>query len=350
MAAFCLYDLLRRVTMENQVDISPSENPQRNFTWKNFWALLSRPLKALFSIFGLVTGAGLIGLATTLTGVMATLENGNKNSEIWVKSLVVFVMVVLVCLFVLTILLATGFMRVKFMEDDVSKKTNDSIANFNAAFEENVQKFNNSIHKLNESITQFSLAKYIKDKREISELEKNACGKKIIVMSSKFNLDTGDLQKIILDNLRKGITYVYLIPEQDSPGYELDLFRTMVTSWWNTLEASFFKEKPQTFMDADYKQILGLVKSATREEVLGQLRDYFCKHIQFVMIAKEYGIVTVVMYQRENDFQWDTIIMLPINDNDDYYAFQIPDAEGAEKKELEKKIRTLSLKCQNFSF
>lgn len=321
-----------------------------NFSWKRFWTLLSKPLKALFSIFGLVTGAGLIGLGTTLMGVMTTLGNENQNYELWVKYLVVFVMIVLVCFFVLTILMAIGFIRIKFVGDDTSKVVKRSILQYNASFDENVRKFSDSIHKLNESITQFSLAKYILDKPEIAELEKNACGKQIIVMSSKFSLDTGDLQNIILDNLRKGIQYVYLIPEQDSKSYEMNLFRTMVTNWWNTLESSFLKEKSKSFMCEEYKKILKLVELKKNEEALAKLKEYFCNHIKFVLIAKEYGIVTVVMYQRDNDFQWDTIIMLPISDNDEYYAFQIPDAEGTEKKELEKKIQTLSLQSENFSF
>lgn len=327
-----------------------TESAQENYAWKRFWSLLSKPLKALFSVFGSVTGVGLIGLGTTLTGVMTTLGNENQNYVLWVKCLVVFVMIVLVCFFVLTILMAIGFIRVKFVEDDSSKTVRASISQYNASFDENVRKFNESIHKLNESITQFSLAKYILDKPEIAELEKNVCGKQIIVMSSKFALDTGDLQNIILDNLKKGIQYVYLIPEQDSISYEMNLFKTMVTNWWDTLRASFLKEKSKSFMCEEYKRILKLVELKQDEEALAQLKEYFCNHIKFVLIAKEYGIVTVVMYQRNNDFQWDTIIMLPISDNDEYYAFQIPDAEGAEKKELEKKIQTLSLQSKNFSF
>lgn len=321
-----------------------------NYAWKRFWTLLSKPLKALFSIFGLVTGVGLIGLGTTLTGVMTTLGKESQNYELWVKYLVIFVMIVLVCFFVLTVLMAIGFIRIKFVEDDTSKVIEGCILQYNVSFDENMRKFIESIHKLNESITQFSLAKYILDKLEIAELEKNVCGKQIVVMSSKFALDTGDLQNIILDNLRKGIQYVYLIPEQDSMSYEMNLFNTMVTNWWKTLKDSFLKEKSKSFMCDEYKRILKLVEFKKNEEALAQLKEYFCNHIKFVLIAKEYGIVTVVMYQRDNDFQWDTIIMLPISDNDEYYAFQIPDAEGTEKKELEKKIQTLSLHSKNFSF
>ncbi len=336
--------------MENEDKEVSTGSEQTNYAWKHFWVLLSKPLKALFSIFGLVTGAGLIGLGTTLTGVMTTLGNANQNYEQWVKYLVIFVMVVLVCFFVLTILMAIGFIRVKFVEDDSSKVVQKSISQYNVAFDESVKKFNESIHKLNESITQFSLAKYILDKPEIAELEKNVCGKQIIVMSSKFALDTRDLQNIILDNLRKGIQYVYLIPEQESVSYEMNLFRTMVMNWWTTLKSSFMKEKSKSFMCDEYKKILKLVESGQPRKALDQLKEYFCSHIKFVLIAREYGIVTVVMYQRNNDFQWDTIIMLPISDNDEYYAFQIPDAEGTEKKELEKKIQTLSLTAEQFNF
>ena len=324
---------------------------QESYTWKHFISLLSKPLKWLFSIFGSLTGVGIIGLGTTLTGVITTLGNENQNYELWVKLLVIFVMITLVCFFLLTILMAVGFMRVKFIEAHVTKETKDRILLYNKSFDENVEKFDESIHKLNESITQFSLAKYILDKSEISELEKNACGKQIIVMSSKFALDTGPLQKIILDNLRKGIQYVYLIPEENYKDMEMHRFRTMVNNWWNSLNKAFPKEKAKQYMCDDYKNIVRLVESGQEEQALIALKEYFCRHIKFRFIAKEYGIVTVVMYQRQNnDFQWDTIIMLPISENDEYYAFHIPDAEGKEKKDLEEKIQALSLKSECFSF
>lgn len=334
---------------EDKIGTAGSES--ENFAWKRFWTLLSKPLKVLFSIFGLVTGAGLIGLGTTLTGVMTTLGNENQNYELWVKCLVIFVMIVLVCFFVLTILMAIGFIRIKFVGDDTSKVVERSISQYNGVFDKSVEKFNNSIHKLDEYITQFSLAKFILDKPAIAKLEKETSGKQIIVMSSKFGLDTGDLRNIILDNLKKGIQYVYLIPEQDSISYEMNQFYQMVESWWVPFKTSFLKEKSKSFMCEDYQALLKLVESGNNDEALSELHKYFCEHIHYVPIAKEYGIVTVVMYQKKDEFnQWDTIIMLPISSKDDYYAFQIPDAEGAEKKELEKKIQTLSVASTKINF
>ena len=247
--------------------------------------------------------------------------------------------------------MAIGFIRIKFVGDDSSTVIKRSISQYNASFDENVEKFNNSVDKLNEYITQFSLAKFILDKPGIAKLEKETSGNQIIVMSSKFGLDTGDLRNIILDNLKKGIKYVYLIPEQDSIDYEMGQFYQMVESWWEAFKASFLKEKSKPFMCEDYQALLKLAESGNNDNALTKLHKYFCEHIHYVTIAKEYGIVTVVMYQKKNEFnQWDTIIMLPISSKDDYYAFQIPDAEGAEKKELEKKIQTLSLASTKISF
>ncbi|MCM1295819.1 MAG: hypothetical protein NC311_09785 [Muribaculaceae bacterium] len=322
-----------------------------NFSWKRFWTLLSKPLKALFSIFGLVTGAGLIGLGTTLTGVMTTLGNENQNYELWVKYLVVFVMIVLVCFFVLTILMAIGFIRIKFVGDDTSKVVESSISKYNTSFDKNDEKFSNNLDKLGEYITQFSLAKFILDKPGIAKLEKETTGDKIIVMSSKFGLDTGDLKDIILNNLKKGITYVYLIPEQNSIEFEMDQFYRMVKNWWEAFKSSFSRDKKKSFMSDNYQALLESAESGNKDNVLTELHKYFCEHIRYVIIAKEYGIVTIVMYQKKEGFnQWNTIIMLPISSKDDYYAFQIPDAEGAEKKELEEKIQTLSLTSTKISF
>ena len=335
-----------------QENIETSIKKKENFAWKHFWNLLSKPLKILLSLFGFVTGTGLIGLWTSLTGVMTTLGESNQSYEVWVKFLVIFVMIVLVGLFLLTMILAIGFMRIKFLDNDILKVLNDNILKFDTAINGNVQKFNDSIHKLNVSITQFTLSEYILDKQKISELEGNVGkNKKIIVMSSKFGLDCGELQNVILDNLRKGIQYIYLIPEEDSKELEMTFFREMVENWWNMMSHSFQKDKPKAFMCDEYKGILKTAVEKSKEEALLELKAYFCRHISYVTIAKEYGIVTVVMYQKEDAFlKWDTIIMLPISDNDDYYAFRIPGAEGAEKRELERKIQTLSINSKNFSF
>jgi len=209
-----------------------------------------------------------------------------------------------------------------------------------------------------------NLFNLILDKYEIFNLEKNVLNNiEIIVMTSKFVLEKKIIKPIIVDNIRKGVLYDYLIPSDDRD--TTDYIRT-ATIWWEDFKAMLTDKKiclelldrsnkNEIVFSQDFNALLSRCKefhemqtndqnyTVTENTLRKNILDYFKKKIQTYKINENYSFITIIMYQKDNTSNdWDVIIKLPTSDdNEEYTAYLVPDENQSEKQKLVKSIRRL---------
>lgn len=329
-------------------------------SWKEIWGVLSKPFKITFSIATILSGAGIIGLITTLSIIANQL---GKESISWNSAniivLVVFAGLLFVGLGALTVASLVSLIRLKLNSSNLienvrsfegtCKTCSQSSLVFSSAsesmktFKEEVESLQTQVAKLHN----YALAKYILDENGITHLERSVIGDaRIVVMTSKFELDKGKLLKIILDNIRKGVKYEYLVPGIKNKGQILGTehrdFEIVINGWWEGFKKDLFSdaENENCEFNNEYVQLCQQSKLAKndneKENVINKAWKYFAEHVKEYLIGPEHSLVTVIMYQQEPNpsKKWEVIIKLPTVTNDDYYAFQIPEEESREKINL----------------
>lgn len=259
--------------------------------------------------------------------------------------------ILFVCLgifFVGTLFLAcvstVALLRLKVLDQNIKVDAYKTIEEFS----QKTVDFSLSINKLNSQINQLTLSEHILDEEQITALESGMfCGGRIIVMTSKFHLDTGKLVQVILSNIKKGVIYQYIVPGKRAGGQSKRIsgnhhadFTFAYTHWWELFKEDLFcAESPETVSTYDPKY-QELKKFALDVRDFSQIEDaakeYFSEHVQEFLVSTEYSLITVIMYQKgvSTDHNFNIIIKLPTVSDDNYFAFKIPDEEKVEKKNL----------------
>lgn len=349
------------------------QREQVNISARDIWRVMSEPLKWIISAFGGVSFLTIISIVVVSGKIynILVVEQGELNAKL------IILLVVLIFFFLLTLIafatvLAISLIKIKF--DNIFFNQNimqfaqscellsSSVVNIEPLLNEtqnSAEKMSNVtdealqvVSKMNSLVSQTHLSKYILDERQITKLEESVGGGyKIVVMTSQYKLDSGKLLQIILNNIRKGVIYEYLIPNEkgaSSFGEKHEDFCKVVCEWWKQFLRDYekhtrtFKQNEYSLYGRDYIQLVENRLDSECEE----LKDFFLEHVKEHIIANEYSLITVIMYQKGNltAHEWEAIIKLPTVSNDNYYAFKVPDEETKEKRNLIEAIERL---CRN---
>lgn len=323
------------VTLQNHINTTLSA--------KDLFGLLSKPLRVAVSIALAITGLSMFSFFTVAARFEELVKRfGTVNLSIDVAMVVLFVLIIisLVSGLFLASISIVALVRLKLMgqnfESDITNIIND---------------FSTNISQLDFEVKQLVLSKYILDEDQITALESSKRrDERIIVMTSKYHLDTGKLLEIILSNIKKGVIYQYVVPGEKTRGTNSKIkgkhhadFIITYTNWWNSFKEDLLKSEPPEIMETyhpDYKRLkeealyLGLeqLSNAVKEKA----QKYFASHVQEFLVNKDYSLVTIIMYQKGavTDHNYDIIMKLPTISDDNYYAFKIPDEEKVEKQSL----------------
>ena len=245
-----------------------------------------------------------------------------------------------------------------------NREFNDFFEKYNVRLQD-CQNHTNSLQEYCRKIdVKDNLLKLILDKQKILDLEKNVPNDTgIIVMTSKFVLEKGIVKPIIVDNIRKGVKYNYLIPDDNR---DLTDYINTATMWWEDframltdkkicLELSNRSNKNENVFSQDFKALLTSCKefhemlvndqnnTLTESTLKNNVLDYFKKKIQTYKIDAKYSFITIIMYKRSKiNNEWDVIIKLPTSEaNDEYTAYGVPDNNHVEKRKLVDSIQRL---------
>ena len=324
----------KNVSLQNHVNTTLSA--------KDLFALLSRPLRAAVSIALAITGLSLFSFFT-VAARFEELAKGfgmvNLNIDVAMIVLLVLIIIILISALFLAGVSIVALVRLKLVDQ-----------NFKYDIENIIDEFSINISQLDFEVKQLALSKYILDENQITALESSKQkDERIIVMTSKYHLDTGKLLEIILNNIKKGVIYQYVVPGEKTKGKNSRIkgnhhadFIITYTNWWNSFKEDLFNNEPPEIMKTyhpDYQKLkkeaihTGLPLSSAVKEMA---QKYFASHVQEFLVNKDYSLVTIIMYQKGavTDHDYDIIMKLPTVSDDNYYAFKIPDEEKLEKQNL----------------
>ncbi len=244
-------------------------------------------------------------------------------------------------------------------------RTNEKLESLTVALAENVKK-ERSI------ITQIEIGRFVLNRKEVIDLEAsvgnfegNMRKCKIYIQSSFFVLEKGPLEDTILWNLRKGVKYIYIIPNRE---VNINEYYDMLSTWYD-LFSGFLTSKDdyKQFQKAlnneasykkywcrEYKKLYeeaGKIWNDTRitentrsekiDECRKACREIFKSLIETHVNDENEFFITVAAYEiKKND--WTAIIKLPTqNTKKEYYAFKIPNENNVEMNDFMHKFQGL---------
>lgn len=309
-----------------------------DLTLIDLFKLLSKPLRAIFAVSMGITGLGILGIFVVVAEFERITE-GLKSITLEINT-VFFVLLTCIGLFIIGIFIIAyvsiaALMRIKILNQRIKDDADRTI-----------EELSRNISQLNDHVNQLTLSKYILDEDQITDLESEMfSGGHIIVMTSKFHLDTGKLLQIILNNIKRGAIYQYIVPGQKGRGknkqitgtYHAD-FTLACNSWWNLFQKDLLcEEAPDIFStyNLDYQKLKKDALNAGKiEDVKKDAQLYFSNHVQEYLVGTDYSLVTIIMYQKgvATEHNYDIIMKLPTISDGNYYAFKIPDEEKVEKR------------------
>lgn len=325
--------------MKNDINKSTVQNTTDDLNVFDIFKLLSKPLRYILSISLTLTGLSVFGIAYVIADfekLTNQLEDIKINLNITLIILFVLALVIFLGIFLIACFSLVSLVRFKFKDRELKNDTKLRL-----------EELSNNITRLGSEVTQLNLSKYILDETQITKLESSVSEEsRIVVMTSKFHLDTGKLLETILTNIKKGVIYQYIVPGENKQGkisgnHHYD-FITVYTNWWNHFinDLLIMEDDDQIKgYHANYqllkKRALLLGKSHIKE-IKSIAKNYFAEHVQEYLVSSEYSLITVIMYQKglATEHNYDIIIKLPTVSDDNYYAFKIPDEEKVEKKNL----------------
>ena len=233
--------------------------------------------------------------------------------------------------------------------------------------------FANNLEKEYRMIAQVEIDKYVLDSKKVIALEssvgnhseKKSCTCKIYIQSSLFVLEKGPLENAILWNLRKGVKYIYIIPSKD---VYINDYYDMLKDWYRSFSkflnsksdydefANSLEREPeykqywsQEYMDL-YRKAGNLwankrIDENLRKSYCKKCEDLFLKLIETHLEDESEFYITIAAYEVERN-QWEAIIKLPTqNINNEYYAFQIPSINQAEKSSFIRNFQSRYKPC-----
>lgn len=227
-----------------------------------------------------------------------------------------------------------------------------------------------NIEKERSLITQLEIGQFVLNRDKVIELEAsvgNFDGRtkkcKIYIQSSLFVLEKGPLEKTILWNLRKGVKYIYIIPNKE---VNINNYYYMLSDWYRVFsqflnsKGDYEREQEELNNESRYKKYwcqeyqkiydeVGRIWGDKRisEEARKEKIDRYseeCKGIFKTLIETHINdenefFITVAAYEISRN-NWEVIIKLPTqNTNKEYYAFQIPNENNSEMDDFMRKFQ-----------
>ncbi len=322
------------VTLQNHVNTTLGA--------KDLFRLLSKPLKVAVSIALGITGLSMFSffaIAARFGELVKSFGMVNLNIDIAMIILFILIIIILISALFLAIISIVALVRLKLLNQ-----------NYEYSIRRIIDDFSSNISQLDFEVKQLALSKYILDEDQITALESSKQkDERIIVMTSKYHLDTGKLLKIILDNIKKGVIYQYVVPGEKTRGKNPKIignhhsdFIITYTNWWNSFKEDLLKDESPEIIETYHPDYQKLKREVTHaglqfsDAVKEMAQKYFASHVQEFLVNKDYSLVTIIMYQKGTitDHNYDIIMKLPTISDDNYYAFKIPDEEKVEKQNL----------------
>ncbi|MCM1500359.1 MAG: hypothetical protein NC124_18005 [Clostridium sp.] len=355
---------------------------QEQKTESDLGTKIRKILKSVRSAFG--------GLVTVVAAVLYVFADKVFDASGVIYKQAIYIVLIGYFLFFLVTLIVTAMFKIRstkqeIYEDVVSDfrencekidtvtnhicQVNEKLENYTAALAQNIEKERSLI-------TEIEIGQFVLNGKEVIDLEASVgnfegqirkC--KIYIQSSLFVLEKGPLEDTILWNLRKGVKYIYIIPNGEV--YINDYYE-MLCDWYRLFSQFLISKdeyervqavlnnegKYKKYWCREYQKIYEEagklwnntgISEKNRMEKIDKYREE-CKRIFRTLIETHINdenefFITVAAYEiRRNN--WEAIIKLPTqNTNKEYYAFQIPNENNAEMTNFIYKFQSRYKSC-----
>lgn len=333
-------------------------------------------LKAAGSFFG-----GAVVVVATVLYVYAD-KVFDTSGEIYRYAIYIVIggyLVVFLAALIVAVIFKIGFARHEIYEDVVNDFSEncrkiDTITNHIGQTNEKLESLTDAlagnVEKERSLITQIEIGRFVLNRKEVIDLEAsvgnfegNMKKCKIYIQSSLFVLEKGPLEDTILWNLRKGVKYIYIIPNRE---VNINEYYDMLSTWYGLFSGFLISKDDyiqlqktldneanyKKFWCREYKKLYedaGKIWNDTRitektrlekiDECRKACREIFKSLIETHVNDENEFFITVAAYEiKKND--WTAIIKLPTqNTKKEYYAFKIPNENNAEMNDFMHKFQ-----------
>ena len=233
---------------------------------KKLLNLLPKPLRQIVRIAVAVCGIDIVGVILALTAIVSKKDFFDQYYKFLISLLIFMISSLIIGLLLIAIALSIEILRIKPFKEDFDKNLVNCTGNCTMIQEnvvnglqcleqikkdeshikDHVQTFTQHLDKLESVITGLDMAGRIINKRKLMEIEDSICpGAEIIILSSKYKLDE-EYKSLIVNNIKKGVTYKYIVAGIKEPSGSHVHFLQTVDSWYQEYQSSLDNEKVPT--------------------------------------------------------------------------------------------------------
>lgn len=301
---------------------------------KKLTNLLWSPLRRIVGISIAICGLNIVGIIIALTSISAKKEFFDQHYEILLAALIIMISLLIIGFLFITIALSIEILRIKpFKEDfdknivnctgnctiiqkqlDSGQQSLDQLNKEGIHIEDRIQTFSQHLDRLEGVITGLDMAGRIINKKRLLEIEKDVHpGAEIIILSSKYKLDE-EYKSLIINNIRKGVTYKYIVAGIKESSASHVQFMHIVDSWYLEYQASLVNEKG----------IASIRKKQKKSKNPADPEKEFYDHVKEYCSPFSYNTLTIVLYQNKpGSSVYQAVVNLPADDG--YYSYVLPE-------------------------
>lgn len=291
---------------------------------KKLFSQLSEPVKKILGFSCAVFGLNIFQVIGLCAIIASKRDFFEKYFELILGLFIgCFFLMIISCFLIIVALCCTLFRGDAFSENLAACKANcdnirqrlEEIEQKGNVFSNDMVNFSRDTNRLNVLVTEMEIAGDIINKKELMKIEENVPnGTDIIIFLSKNQLDV-EFKPIIVNNIKRNITYKYIVSKADSSGARHMLFMQIVKEWHDYYKKSFTREKKATFFHKERK------KNYSEEDC----DEYFYSHVKEYCSPVDSDLITIMLYRRKEGLnRYQVIVNLPINEKE-YYSYKLPD-------------------------
>lgn len=301
---------------------------------KKLTNLLWGPLRRIVGISITICGLNIVGIIIALTTISSKKEFFDQHYEILLAALILMISLLIIGFLFITIALSIEILRIKPFKEGFDKNVVNCTQNCNITqehldngeqflaqlseegihIEDRIQAFSQHLDRLEGVITGLDMAGRIINKKRLLEIEKNVHpGAEIIILSSKYKLDE-EYKSLIINNIRKGVTYKYIVAGVKESSASHVQFVQIVRSWYREYQTSLDNEKG----------LASIRKKAKKTKISADPEKAFFDHVKEYCSPFPYNTLTIMLYQEKSGSSvYKAVVNLPAEDG--YYSYVLPE-------------------------
>lgn len=310
---------------------------------KKLSSLLSKPLRWIVGIATTICGLSLIGIIGVFASISTKRDFFEEHYELLLSALIIMVFLVILGFFIISMTLCIEILRMKpFIGNfntnlydctknciliqkylDSAQVCFDEFKKENDCMQNGVKTFSKYLYDLDDMIINRKVAGRIINTKQLMEIEGSVpSGSEIIIFSSKYKIDR-EYKPLIINNIKKGVTYKYIVSgaRQSSPSHIQ--FMQIVKIWYKSYQDSIQNERVHKGKNKAAKNLLPISTHNPTDP-----SEEFCARVKEYCSPFAYDTLTIMLYQKEpgsNTYQ--VIVNLP-TEEEETYSYILPEKRG----------------------